>query len=53
MSKKLVYLLAGIGGTLGGYIGSVIDNGNFLGLWGLILSTAGGLAGIFIAYKLQ
>jgi len=53
MSKSMIYLGASIGGILGGYVGSLLDKGNFLGMWGLILSTVGGLLGVYVAYKIQ
>ena len=42
---------AGVGGTAGGGLGSLLDGG--LGLWSVLLSTLGGLVGIYIAYKLS
>ena len=50
-TKTLVMLGAGVGGTAGGGIGALFDGG--LGLWSVLLSTIGGLAGIYIAYKLN
>ena len=41
-----------VGGTVGGLIGSVLDRGNMLGLWSIILSTVGSLAGLWVSYKL-
>lgn len=38
-------------GSAGGFIGSLFDNGNFFGPWGLLLSTIGSFAGIWIGYK--
>ena len=39
-------------GTLGGYLGSLIDGGSSLiGLWSLLLGTIGSLAGIWVGYK--
>ena len=53
MSKSVIYIGASIGGIVGGLIGSRLDNGNLLGLWGLLFSTLGGIAGVYIAYKVQ
>ena len=50
--KKLVYLGLAVGSTLGGWLGTVIDKGNGLGAWSLLLGTVGGLAGIWAGYKL-
>ena len=39
-------------GGLGGYLGSLIDNGNnLIGPWSLGLSTLGSFAGIWVGYK--
>lgn len=39
-------------GTLGGFIGSMLDGGNsLLGTWSLLLSVVGSFAGIWIGYK--
>lgn len=53
MSKTLIYIGASIGGIVGGLIGAKLDHGNIFGVWSIILSTIGGLGGIYIAYKLQ
>jgi len=41
-----------VGSILGGWLGSLIDGGSMFGLWGIIGSTVGGLAGIYVGYKL-
>lgn len=41
-----------VGSILGGWLGSLIDGGSMFGLWGIIGSTIGGLAGIYAGYKL-
>lgn len=39
-------------GTLGGYLGSLIDGGSSLiGAWSLLLGTVGSFAGIWVGYK--
>ena len=38
-------------GSAGGYIGSLLDHGNFFGAWGLLLSTIGSFIGIWLGYK--
>ena len=39
-------------GTLGGYLGSLIDGGNSMfGVWSLVLGTLGSFAGIWVGYK--
>jgi uncharacterized protein YcfJ len=50
--KKMIYLGATIGGVLGGYLGSILDKGNSLGAWSLVLGAVGGLAGIWAGYKI-
>lgn len=53
MSKSLLYVGASVGGIAGGALGGMLDNGNFLGMWGILLSTVGGLLGVYAAYKIQ
>lgn len=50
--KTLIYISIAIFGIIGGWIGSVIDNGSIFGMWGIIGSTLGGLLGIWIGFKL-
>lgn len=42
-----------VGGIIGGWIGTVMDHGNGLGGWSLVLGTVGSLAGIWAAYKIN
>ena len=51
-TKTYVWIGLTIGGLVGGGIGSLLDHGNVFGVWGLLLSTVGGLAGIWAGYKL-
>lgn len=37
--------------SLGGWIGQIMDHGNWLGGWGIIFGTIGGFIGIWIAFK--
>jgi hypothetical protein len=41
-----------VGGLLGGWLGSLLDHGNFFGIWSILLSGAGSIAGIWVGYKL-
>ena len=38
-------------GSVGGWIGEVMDHGNWLGGWGIILSTLGSFLGVWVGYK--
>lgn len=37
--------------TLGGLVGQLMDHGNWLGGWSLLLGTVGAFAGVWIGYK--
>ncbi len=50
-TKTLIYIALTVGGLLGGWLGSLLDDGNPFGAWGIILGTLGGLAGIWAGYK--
>ena len=49
--KTFVWGGYGIGSTIGGFIPALWDASIF-SFWGLILSTIGGMAGIYIGYRL-
>jgi hypothetical protein len=51
MNKSMVWIGASIGGAIGGYIPALWGD-NFLSLWSVILSTVGGLLGIYLVYKI-
>ncbi len=51
--KALIYIFLAVGTIIGSYLGSLLDNGNFLGVWGLILSSAFGIGGIYLGYKIS
>lgn len=41
-----------IGGTVGGWLGAaLLDHGNWLGGWSILLSTVGSFAGIWGGFK--
>jgi len=45
--KTFIWVGIFLGGLLGGWIGSMLDHGNMLCAWSLILSTVGSLVGIW------
>ena len=51
MTKGMVYLGAGIGGTIGGYLPVLLGADGFSG-WSILGSLIGGLFGIWVVYKL-
>lgn len=50
--KTIIYVFIAIFGAGGGWLGSLLDNGNIFGAWGIIGATVGGLIGIWAAVKL-
>lgn len=48
--KALYFLGAGVGGTIGGFIPDLWHAGAF-SPWGILLSTIGGIAGIWFVYR--
>lgn len=52
MSKRLMILLAGVGGFIGGYLPTLFGADSLSG-WSLFGGFAGGLLGVWIGYKLS
>ena len=52
MNKGVIGLMAGVGGTVGGYLPVVFGQSSFGG-WSLLGAFVGGLVGIWIGYKLS
>lgn len=48
--KLMIWLGILIGSTVGGLLGALLDGG--LGAWSILLSTVGGLAGVWAGYKI-
>lgn len=51
-TKSYIYIGIFLGSTVGGWGGSLLDHGNFFGVWGILFSTVGGILGIWAGYKL-
>lgn len=50
--KLMIFLGIIVGSTIGGWLGAaLLDHGNWLGGWSILLSTVGALAGIWVGYK--
>jgi hypothetical protein len=49
--KLMIFLGITIFGTLGGWLGSMLDHTSGIGMWSLFLSTVGSLFGIWVGYK--
>ena len=52
-TKFYIYLGIFVGSTIGGWIGSLVDHGNFFGSWGILLGTVGALLGIWGGFRLS
>jgi uncharacterized membrane protein YeaQ/YmgE (transglycosylase-associated protein family) len=51
-AKRLIWIGAIVGSTLGGLLPS-LWKASMLSMWGLVLSTVGGLVGIWVGWKLS
>jgi hypothetical protein len=51
-TKSLVWIGLTIGSIVGSGLGSLMDNGNYFGVWGIVLGALGGIAGIWAGYKI-
>lgn len=52
-TKTYVWIGVIVGGMIGSGVGSLLDHGNMLGLWSILLGGIGSIAGIWAAYKLS
>ena len=50
--KRLIYLGIAVGGTLGGWLGSLADGGSLLGGWSMLGAAIGSFAGIWAGYQI-
>lgn len=51
MTKLSILVTSTVFSLLGSWLGSMLDHGNMLGLWGLLLGGIGGVAGVIVGYK--
>ena len=51
MSKKAIWFGMSVGSTIGGCV-PMLWHAGMLSLWGILLSTIGGIVGIWAAYRL-
>lgn len=49
--KLMILVGITVFGSLGGWLGSLMDHGNLFGIWGILLSTVGSFFGIWAGYK--
>ena len=52
MDKKVILLTSGVGGTVGGYLPTLLGSSGFSG-WSLLGAFIGGLIGIWVGIKLS
>lgn len=50
--KLMIWIGITVGGTVGGLFGGILDHGNWLGLWSILLTTVGSLLGLWAGYKI-
>jgi hypothetical protein len=53
MSKGLAYLAITIGGAIGSYLPVILLHQDSLGLLSILGGVVGGLAGIYLAYRIS
>jgi hypothetical protein len=50
--KALIWVGIAVGGTIGSWLGALMDHGNWFGGWSILIGGLGSLGGIWIGYKL-
>jgi hypothetical protein len=51
--KSLIWIGIFVGSTLGGWLGALVSQGNWLGWQGLLGTTLGSFLGVYVGYKLN
>lgn len=49
--RRMIFLGIFIVGTIGSWLGAVMDHGNWFGGWSILLGGVGSFAGIWVGYK--
>ncbi len=49
--KLMIWIGITAGGLVGGWLGALMDHGNWLGGWSIILGGVGSVAGVWAGYK--
>ncbi|MGH7141920.1 MAG: hypothetical protein ACREF5_00340 [Candidatus Saccharimonadales bacterium] len=50
--KLMIWIGITVDGTIGGWVGALVDHGNWFGVWSLMLSGVGSLVGVWMGYKI-
>jgi hypothetical protein len=50
--KALIWIGITVGGALGGWLGAVMDHGNYFGAASILIGGVGSLVGIWAGYKI-
>ncbi len=49
--KLMIFIGITLFGTLGGWLGAMLDHGNWFGGWSILLGAIGSFFGIWVGYK--
>ena len=52
-TKTLIWIGIFIGSTIGGWLGALMDHGNWFGGWSITLGGVGSILGIWAGYKIS
>lgn len=50
--KFMIFLGVTVVGTLGSWLGALMDHGNWFGSWSILLGLIGSFVGIWVGYKI-
>lgn len=50
--KLMIWVGLSLGGLAGGWLGAMLDHGNYLGGWSIIGTAVGSLIGVWIGFKI-
>lgn len=50
--KTMIWIGITVGGLVGGWLGALMDHGNMLGAWSILIGGLGSIAGLWLGYKI-
>ena len=49
--KLMIFIGIAVFGTIGSWLGALMDHGNWFGAWSILLGAIGSIFGVWVGYK--